>query len=341
MKKSIDRLDAEQAWQEAGKLLDKHFRRKKIVYWSFLLLIAGAIGSGVLLMSHHRQPAGLSSGTGVEKLIAEPVQIENQQPVILASQAKDEKNGNASAEIVKPTFEKEKSSGKIASGPLSADHSNRTHSIVAGKKVTKNEISKAMPGLTEMHTPKQDNKEITIDNTREMPGLIAAENNPAGNSEMKNQPEVRTNPVELNEKQGAAETRSFIPDMHVGSIAGIKLQEITPVHEMQKRDDRKTPCKHDARPELNLLFTFSADYVSKSLSSSKYTDYVKRRSIEEHEIVTPTVGAGIRSNIGKFAVTGGVEYSTWGEKTIYSPYLNKLVAIENGNFQTYLRTDTD
>jgi len=86
-----------------------------------------------------------------------------------------------------------------------------------------------------------------------------------------------------------------------------------------------------------------AQLVNKNLTANVHDDYLLRRQQDESAITTPLLGTSIRAAIKNFSFNIGIEYSSWGEKTNYAPYVHQQQFVQNGYWQSFLTTfvDTD
>ena len=79
-------------------------------------------------------------------------------------------------------------------------------------------------------------------------------------------------------------------------------------------------------------------------SNSVGDNYLQHRKNEEDPAMTPSIGLSLSASLNSWVLSVGAEYSVYGEKTNYYPYSNQPTLLENNYWQmfhtTYVDTDT-
>ncbi len=345
--KNISDLTPEQSWPEAEKMLDKHFRKKRILLWTLSLLVTGlVIVSTVLTVNHFSstdgsRKANIVDGKSANKIISE--QNNSVSPSVSGSNKTVESTVNTLNKARSKTEEKShqvNSQKASTSGPgnkKGQKESLTSHEIISppiNVEVKKKERRKTIIPQLELainsggvtNSAGVVTKKTSDENTEQDATNVVKDKDEAGIKENSSLPRVILNdvsfmtPIVLAQVPLAMTADYSIPDFH---------------------DESKNPPSSSAGIDLSLLVYASPQYVSKNLDSKKFKEYVSRRKNEENGIVTASFGVSLAAQVKKFTVSVGVEYSAWGEKTSYSPYLYHTNAVENGNYQVFYRTVYD
>ncbi len=342
-------LKPEQSWLKAEKMLDRHFKRKRAVKWSLLLLGIGAvIVSTTIVMNHYSSSvSSVYKNTGDRHLVTESnVPRENGSTSVNTNMA-DKKTNVERSELKNNTIDKNENQ---TGGFKAADNAPIKKNKIEKKIVRENKVPVMKNQEKDLNHYKPGSKEnsrtglfvnpaklnIHSQNADEtVPEKTAAETSPATLAE---------HPAFANIEKGRLETQQNT--LNVMAMNLIHVDHVSfSVTDQNVVENYPGGNKNITLPvnksNLSLMVYGSAGYVSKTISSNHFPDYITRRKNEEEGIIAASVGASMMYSVKNFSVSIGMEYSGWGEKNIYVPYLNKKNLVEHGNNQLYYRTVTD
>jgi hypothetical protein len=338
---NFNELKSEQSWLKAEKMLDRHFRNKRIVTWSLVFFISGLIVSSVLLMNHYSEknngttanqntlqiktPAQKESVVSTENIPsqAQPVALVSNKNLLPAAPANHIKTSRVHQPLTKPN--------SIQSSPTqNKSQINRdVNSFALNSKnspVILKDNSSLQPEATLHSTAKQrpivsivPNSESAIDRAHSEAVVTVALQQSLNSVPLQLAgPLIEMKPIHLNGVPVATNS-SFVSESK--NLNAIQLP-------------------HDPF-NLSIAVYGTAQYVTKKIESINYPEYVTRRNSEEDAVVTTGFGVSLLHDVKHFTISAGVAYASWGEKNKYVPYVNKKSTIENGTYQDYYRGDSN
>ncbi len=355
---NMNDLRPEQSWQKAEKMLDTHFRKRRIIIWSVSLFITGlVILSSVVLVNKF---SANDTSTSERVIPNQPVNVspgkksDRVSVTTTASSPSVKQTAN-----VKPNVQRENS--HLLSNEK-RDEVNSVNSRVEKRKSTPKSTTQFNPVVTTMNTnhvnhelKKSERKyaEVKVMENNSLPETAASnqvafavgtahEKTELKKSEIK-YPEVKANennspvsPVNEESKTDHSPTMvlpdlAYMDPIHISQIPVASAAEFNPVSRSEEKNSTLPVKKFD----LKLSVYGASHYVSKKLESTNFKEYADRRKNEEEGIIASSVGASVSHAVRDFSISVGFEYSTWGEKNLYLPYLNKKSTIENGHYQDF------
>ena len=342
-------LKPEQSWLKAEKMLDGHFRKKRIVIWFLSVFISVLLIVGSVLIGH------FSVNDVEEKTMAtkqSPANSSEEKNILPANhdehRAAPETGKSTGSEMNKRSKEKINTDSKTLTasnknnfepGRKSGPFVGKENTAIPAKRdegirKTSNEIKVSIPVVK--------SKEIKSSSENPVQNISKEVVNADSNSEVEatdlNNSGIDNISTDHNTKtsQVANPEVASIKPFHPGQIQ-FTVPENSVVVSQNLTNNITFP---ENKFNLRLTVYGSASYVFKTLKSKEFSAYINRRKKEEEGIVTTSFGAALSHELKDFTVSLGIEYSAWGEQNMYLPYLNKKNTVENGGFQHYYRTDT-
>ncbi|MCX6292002.1 MAG: hypothetical protein NT126_09600 [Bacteroidetes bacterium] len=338
--KNINDLTPEESWQKAEEMLDRHFMKKGIVRWSLWILV-----SGLILFGSYELVSRLSNGnsSGDKQIANHPAHVSIEKPVSNPS------NGNSSPAIPSNDQNKiqrnhqadvrEKSSAPVVSRDekINSVSKNNTANLSAPKKIEKKnnqpEMLTADPLIHDANPDLNNQPKAKTGNDKSFAG-----------HETKSQPQPSVSgslqQEGVDEKKSAGISENIFPAL-TGMMPIKNSGVLFASKDLSISDSRKEVKLPSQKCGINLLVYASSNYVTKTLDSKTYKEYITRRKNEEEGIVMPSMGALLSLESHHFSFGAGLECSVWGENLKYLPLSMQKNVVENGNWQTYYRTGYD
>jgi hypothetical protein len=303
-------LNPEQSWLKAEKMLDSHFRKKRMMVWTVSLSIVTCmvILSYIFInrSSEHVPSENINSPSPVsisgEKKANQASLLSGKEVRSTKSEAysNDEKvnsyneTGTNTNPVLNHANRKPLKSGLPDQNISSAsDHELKT----TGRKYSMTKVKR--PASPELNR-NEEHKEHDLPWTS-LADLVYL--NPISISQIP----IETN-YDLNTSSGNQSANLTLP-----------------------------PKKFD----LKVSLYGGAYIVSKNITSKDFSEYVNRRKNEEENIVAASMGASLSHSVKNFSLSIGFEYSSWGERNLYIPYVNKKSTVENGSYHDFDHVTVD
>jgi hypothetical protein len=317
--------DPEKSWMGAERMLDDHFRRKKIIFWSLAMLITALITGLTLFILNSENSADKSVVSSKESTVT----TSNN----LISQAEALKNQ------------------RIASGSvLSSDNltASTSDDLTVGSNTTNTNSTITNSTNTNSTYSANKLKERERSGSSLKSGIIPA----AGLSLSTNNSFQSTVPDQNSSLEGAQEINR---NSETQNQSEQKIKYTSPLYASLEINVNDFSAREKTWPQLQFTkkstpigweatFYGGAQYVQKSLSTTNdWDNYLQHRKNEEDPIVTPAIGLSVTANKNSWGLSLGVEYTYYGEKTNYYPYSNQQSIVESSGWQTYQTyyVDTD
>ena len=337
-------LKPEQSWLKAEKMLDTHFRKKRFLTWALSIFISGLVVVGSVMVYHFSGNNSSPEKNRVEKnsssftLEEKDIHANIQEPTISPVPAE-----STPLELKKAGNEKE-SAGKTIRGQSTsvhgvskkeAIHSGVDHklAIVADQKnrrtmksLTTSFRSNSIDQLTSSAVRSKNSdpikgKEKSISNTS-LPGVNDSK-------------ETDANSIVQNSK--SVSELAFLKPIQSRSIPFAHAEN----NLVTSRNENPLITLPKRKFNLQIAIYGGSHYMTKTIDSKNYTEYVARRTKEEEGVFSNSFGVSLSHEVKNSSFGLGFEYSTWGEKKLYLPYVNKKSTVENGSFQPYMRVDSN
>jgi hypothetical protein len=312
-------LDQGQSWQKAEKMLDRHFRKRRIIIWSASVFIAGLLilSSSMLVHKFSKGDSAMNGGNAASEQQSPDVTPVKKTDGVFISDGKkiapvkstvQDADGNVS--------EKEKMNETHLAGTHTEKRRTIQKAITSRVDVVAANSKQVKNGL------KNSEKKYSVvkpaETATQQPGVN--EESKTGNSFMPSLPGLTyLDPIRISEVPLAL-TGNYIPLSH---------------------SEEKSVTLPAKKCNLKLAVYAGAHYVNKHIESAKFSEYADRRKNEEEGIITTSFGASLAHEVKNFSIHVGIEYSSWGEKNLYLPYLNKKTAVENGHYHGFNTIDVD
>lgn len=339
MKKDIDNLKPEETWAQAEEMLDAHFKKRRVIvrvitYTGIALLL---LLSSVLLMdSDNKSKSGkikpAVNSSPLNNIVANSSDKEKISPLPVNINIQTSKEKHSSSKETQNTL-KEKQDTKKRYSSRADQHVNKTTREIVFKN------NKTPRNVDALDKQGSDNSGVAHANNAT---LAEAEKLVFSSSKIN-----ETNNTDLQDKtlSGNEQSRSSnIALLESFRLSHISIDDFSPslISNSYSMSDEVKPIP-DKKYNLHLLVYGSLQYAFKNLESGQYSEYAERRKEEEDGILTNSLGAALSYTRNKYAVSLGLEYSTWGENADYSPYLYQDNYIDNSFWQSFVRTvvDTD
>ncbi|MBK6446694.1 MAG: hypothetical protein IPF81_15740 [Bacteroidetes bacterium] len=339
MKEELDKniFGAEDSWPGVKQELDRHFRKKRIVFWLSAMSVVGILlfSTFWLNTNFHKVTPQVNNETSIEikpsqeqnfrernlaeKINQNPNSISNdEQKAIVkeqpgSSQALDNNKGvqkealRSIAEVKEHTSSREISNSESAEQVPVIEKSSEAVSTVQAEIETQN--SKA-----NIQTSPSKETQPSVDPSR---NITLAE-------ELKT-----TSPLLF-------EPLAFIPPLkHRTFNNPVENALIT-------RSGEVPPFVSKTKSQLHWSASVygGSHYLTKEITAAP-GPWLDRRNEEEQNVVLPSFGASVAASGKLLAISVGIEYSSWGEKTDYSSMSLQAQLEQSGNWQTYVYSVTD
>lgn len=319
--------DADQSWTAAEKMLDRHFRKKRLLIW-FISLVIPALIAGFLMMNNP------FTKTSDENIVYtnESALTADKSDLTTIDKSSSTNNSLSDTKVERNHININSSQKEISGSPVEA-------SVISPPLRHKNsdiKFSSTGKGETSL-SPK--------------PEVI--ESNPIVKPEVES---VIDNIVVIN----SSVTNSIIPDSDINLPAGyfndqtdskkVEQNEIAMVNPIiidnidvkseYSTSDFSWPKQVGVKTRTHVSWEATvygaAHFVNKTISiSNDWNSYLQHRKNEEEAIMTPSLGLALTANHNSLSFSIGAEFSSYGEKTNYFPYSNQQVITDNSSWNTF------
>ena len=339
-------LDPDKSWSSAEKMLDKHFRKKRLLVLFFSLIIPAFI-IGIALMVNHTKKSAEKNGLSTEQ--KNTVMIHSTEKAAINANEKVEKTKRNI--LVMPDFK----------SPVSEKTNSQIENVAAigSKNDIKNKIQR--PRVAKVKNSTNNNFIHQSDNKTSIKKSLSEANH--SNSKNDIMPNIKKSIV--NNEQTLLQfgnTSNFIPvgitieDQNISSLQKNSFEEVSMIdpyemhlnwenNNLSLKDNSiilqsQLPRNHKIGWEAT-VYT-GVHYVQKTLAiSNDWNNYLQHRKNEEDAILAPSVGLSITASLNSLSISAGIEYSIYGEKTNYYPYSNQVTTVEDSRWETFLINTTD
>jgi hypothetical protein len=357
MMNSKDIPQADQSWVAAEKMLDRHFRNKRILIWSISVLVPAIMVGLTLMLTHsNNSEAGLNHSVHSKKLAEQsaPIASTNESIQIINSGSQDLLS-NASFKNENSNNNSNYSSDhSVNNGPTSNTKTNdlKTTSIVASNAKANNNSE----NLSQEDLNKQNGKSLDVlaastvasvnnNGVNTSSGIFANENNTTANNSV--------TPLSNNNSSSNNYTKPFIE--RTGTNPNEEFTLMRPSRRNLQFEASTSNIRENKFPLPVVKSNYSpivweigayggANYIHKNLSADpEWSNYLMHRQNEEEAVIAPSIGVLVTANLKSINISAGVEYAVYGEKTNYYPYSNQLKIDDNSFWQTFTTSfvDTD
>lgn len=345
--------DANESWMQAEKMLDRHFRRRRIISWLFVFLLPVVAGLVTYMFLANSAPEiNKNVANNTETTITESLEQSAQ-----VSPSDPEANVNENTNLSQGSGAKSNLNTRSSSSDLFVNSTSRQSRV---KETNYSTVDKrTSPKSAVNSSEKKSTETSTQSNTK--------------NTSFNKSGESNRNPVERNTSGTEIVTEGVLaasvkPAKSISSASvGTAEKEITSPAIIEERSEMYTIdhinsevlyseqemalVNSDFKPsgnyrsghisiQANIYGGFN--YVSKSLSApEEWQNYLQHRENEEENIITPAFGIALSASMSKLSVSLGAEYTVYGEETNYYPYSLQNSVIENGNWNIYNVSYTD
>jgi hypothetical protein len=302
-----------ESWQQAEQMLDRHFRRRRVLVFLLAILIPAVVGLTAFF--------ALNKSNSKDNNVSENLSVVNTS-VQTQSQSQTANSNNSKAVVSSQDRVENSHSNNTRS--LTSTQINSQASLENNKRSSNKKLNTPVTGVL---------ASAAVVNSSELTAVPVSEKEATPNSF--EQLNIHT----ASEQPGRSEVYAMnrinymIPGSTYNSIDVPELRTITP---------------HDYY-HTGISWMVSAYggpfYVSKTLSTTNdWNSYIDQRNREEENIVVPSFGLSVAATLKKFTFSLGAEYATYGEKVNYSPYSLQNTYVENGDWVLYFtpvqQTDT-
>jgi hypothetical protein len=340
MKENKNFSDPEQFWPQAESLLDRHFRRKRILSLLLLFLLPALIGALSFIFFFNspdvsEKSAVIASSTSAQPAVGAAAEVtSNREDIKEAVETRSSTDASTAIDI---------SERNDNSQVVSPDNANSSVNI---QKKTLTFASGQAPSSSDSQASMNANDEPSV--SRHASSPAPADLIPENEMTLEDNADGNSFP--------GPSGSSFIGQTPVmNNDRGERIYALIPIDGKSEAAVNERNLNITAWPKTEMKANFrkvtfqatvygSAHYVTKSLSTNNdWNNYMQHRRNEEDPIITPSFGAALSAAMKKFTVSIGAEYSTYGEKTNYYPYSLQPSIVESGNWQLYMvnYVDTD
>jgi hypothetical protein len=306
---------ADQSWSEAEKMLDKHFKKKRMIVIFFSIVIPSLIVGISLMIGHSKKISENNIVSSVQTTVSSTTSIENSET--LNNTLKSEENNsvksntNSNQPVPVQINKHNKSNKSDLQNDLSASTNSGENKSVSNRTYLQSENIPGSKNSSELNSNSYNHRE---------------EQSPfAGNKSYSNENNPETIAL-LNPVFASTEYNSTLYYLNEGFNTHLG----------------KDPGVSKIGWEATLYG--GVNYIQKNLSvDNDWNNYLMHRKNEEEPVVAPFVGMSISGNINSLGFNFGLEFSQYGEKTNYYPYSNQSTYITNSDWLFYQRSivDTD
>ncbi len=360
--------DANQSWLAAEKMLDRHFRTRKLIRIAASIVVPAIIIGFAFWFSNHNSDTALKHTSDNQGQVAN-----NSNPIANSINLNEENTNSTQSHSSQPSISaKENKEGNISSAPASKNNSGLMaskssslnnakmpvdESISSNRNTSKtkssaNSVSKATPsasGISTSNLPSNSPSLSLAGHKKEGLNTLSGKTHKS-NLQPKNDNGIGSSKgISFNT---TPESPAIYPAVaSVEQISLLKNYEseiVVPSGQLETNEKSwpKPLMQTTSRNHISweVSFYVGAHSINKSLQGSNdWQSYLNQRKSEENSIVTPSIGLSISATKKLFTLSMGVEYSTYGEKTNYYPYSLKDSITTNSSWQTFISNyaDTD
>jgi hypothetical protein len=346
--------DIHDSWMQAEKMLDRHFRQKKVLRGFLLLLIPVAAVFSYFYFNNSQ---------------ADKSRIAQNESSYVNNSVS---NNNTNSKEINNTSIIKSTENKYSTTTSQSTESNieKTLTPVGGPTASagKGPVIQNSSASSKSYENNKDKKQIVADanrtsNSNHSAAIIGAvalssssvskpENNKIENASNSNSiQQVSSSNENITSGNSAKITQ---PDLTVHSKE--EIFTLASIQNLLQLPEQPMNVKMSSQPKIKDKYHSGgiswqasvyggANYVTKSLTiPADWSVYNEQRKDNEENIFTPAFGVSLTAAIRNLSLSVGAEYSIYGEKTNYYPFSIQNRIVDNGNwnayFVTYIDTDT-
>ena len=327
-KEEIDNLKPEDSWPQAEKMLDQHFRKKR------LILILFIFGAAILLSAGgwfaFRNEAGMAT---VESPVVQP---EKQNPV-----TKEIAQSNADAQSLNPAETVQENDRAAVSNQSPHDNVEKPGSSQnpsSKNKPTERTIIQAETGRKKSPSLETAVASVIISES----GEAKSDKNGLSSSGLTHT-DKRPHDIAEEKPAESASVEEESPITRMQPIPGSLVNEGDFFIRLSDLKETGNPDKPYGSCQASVLFYVMPAYVTRELKSENHKAYTERRNKEEEPAVMFAFGSAFTMSGRNFSISAGLEYAVYGENVKYSPYSVQDVQTDNSfwEYNTITVVDTD
>ncbi len=341
---------ADQSWAAAEKMLNRHFRNKRIMLWSLSVLIPAVMVGLTLMITHFNKSEKMNDGKSVHA--GEAVS----QPGLSNSVHNDNNDKNVNTLIENKSIINNKNNqlnttGNKKSQPSEDINQNNKNGFNSPGIVKNGQSNAAMAASV---NAVKTVKPVSV-------GAIPMTSAAAGNSSSgvhsgkKSDPKTVLSGSSVLAAGSESQSGGFYPAENFSAGAKETFSLLSPSRKSLPTEasiysvhENRFPVPAGKSTYNHVVWEIGAyggaHYIQKTLSGdSEWNNYLMHRENEEEPIVAPSIGLSITANLKSLSISAGIEYSVYGEETNYYPYSNQLQIDDNSVWQSFLTNfvDTD
>ena len=343
-------LKPEQSWLKAEKMLDTHFRKKRILTWALSIFISGVVVVGSVMVYHFSGNNSSPEKNRVEKnsasfsLEEKDIQANLQEPT--TSQVPP---GSTPVELNKAGKKKVHAEKTIRGQATDVHRTSNKEAIHSG-------ADKKPAVVTDQAIVADQQKRRTMKSSAASARTNSIDQSTSSAIRPKNSDPIngKENSISNTSLQGVTDLKgtdaNSIPQ-NSNSVFELALLKPIQSHSIllaqaennlvTSRNENPVITLPESKFNLQIAVYGGSHYMTKKINSKNYTEYIARRTKEEEGIVSNSFGVSLSHEIKNSSIGLGFEYSTWGEKKLYLPYVNKKSTVENGSYQPFDRVDSN
>lgn len=362
--------DANQSWNAAEKLIDKHFRTKKLRRILLFISVPTLILLGLFFIPAKKNPDykqnlsnEIQQSPGSAKSINQADEIKTKSTIDsnsinnpLASDKnttdqvglKSNINNNSwansttvvSAKQVATKENVSNSNSKINKENLNDEGKSVNQKSTSNQTSNSNlEAVSAVVNTQTLNTSKANtiHSENSVKHKNEMDLVVTPKNNKADNTfetrTAYNQPADNIKETDLMLTSGIKLLNTFASSLPVKS----KLENAE-----EKSWLKVIKNSHNNPLAWEASLTGGIHSISKSLElNSDWNNYLLHRKNEEDAIVAPSIGIAVSATYKSLSLSMGVEYAAYGERTNYYPFSIQPTITETSGWSTFITNYVD
>jgi hypothetical protein len=310
-----EKINPEQYWPDAEKLLDEHFhakKRKRVLIWFCALLLTAAGGLTILNTGNGNK---VVTNTSVEGTSV--IQNDNQQKEI-----------------------------KVTEEVNNVTTTSNTNSVASNvKEINLNKSGNDKSVVTSVNNKHIKRKKQIIPSVFiNTPVTVSEDNNLNVNNNTASENEIETTFDVINATTVAANAE-IINNQEVVKVPMNKL-ELIPLSlfpQVNISDDMnyKDSARMKTSSRWDILFYSGVALVGKGLYGLPDNSYTQRRNEEEKSIILPYTGVQLSKTLNNWDIKAGVELAVLGEEVNYTPRSKGNYFLDKEEWQQFQYTVTD
>jgi hypothetical protein len=335
--------EADQSWAAAEKMLDRHFRNKRILYWSLSIAIPSLVVGLTLMFSHLNK-------SNVDNHV---IPFQTEQAIHTTAS-----NSNSNIQSIASS----KTNNKVTENNFLASSNNIIAPVTNNNDIKRSGFNSAVSDQNEKKTKGNNNNSSSKTSNEGMPLTISASiiGNQKANINYHQKDNINNqNTSNLNTQDEAnssstgfysvsGKNKSIESEGTVYAFLKPKPGDLMFEQRNNHVMENKFPLPDKKSSYSHVVFEVSAyggvNYIQKNITGNEeWNNYLQHRKNEEEAIVAPSIGISMTANLNSLSIRAGIEYSQYGEKTNYYPYSNQLTIDDNSTWQLFMSNyvDTD